>query len=137
MTRPDRSTAPHILILDADATSAQVTRAGLERALPGVTLAVETNPECGWISMKHHRPDVLIIDPAPYGLASAWLIQALKGQCVHACVIILASARTPGLRRDLRRLNVDAYIEKPASLSEIIAIVNAALPGTAPCANAN
>ncbi|MFN8481993.1 MAG: response regulator [Anaerolineae bacterium] len=137
MSRPSRSTAPHILILDADATSAQVTRAGLERALPGVTLAVETNPECGWLSMKHHRPDVLIIDPAPYGLASAWLIQALKGQCVHACVIVLASARTPGLRRDLQRLRVDAYVEKPASLAEIIAIVNAALPSTDGCANAN
>lgn len=87
--------------------------------------------------MKDHRPDVLIIDPTPYGLASAWLIQALKGQCPHACVIILASARTPGMRRDLRRLGVDAYLEKPASLAEIIAQVNAALPGTDACANAN
>ncbi len=137
MSRSNGRAAPHILILDADATSAQVTRAGLERALPGVTLAVETDPECGWLSMKQHRPDIFIIDPAPYGLASAWLIQALKGQCVHAYVIVLASARTPGLMRDLRRLGVDAYLEKPTSLSEIIAKVHAALPGAGECAQAS
>ncbi len=112
--------SPHILILDADAIAAQVTEAGVTRALPEATLAVVTDVDDGWQSVQAARPDALIIDPAPHNLASAWLIQAFKAENPDAPVIVLASAPTPNLRRTLYRLGVDVYLEKPVSLPVLL-----------------
>lgn len=117
----------HILIMDADPGAAQVTRAGVERALPGATLDVEADADHGWHSVQRHCPDALIIDPAPHNLASAWLIQALKSVNPDAPVIVLASAPTPSLRRTLHRVGVDVYLEKPVPLSILLSELQASL----------
>lgn len=118
---------PHVLILDADLSAAQVTRAGIQRAWPDATLAIEPDPESGWRSVQDHQPDILIIDPAPQGLASAWLVQAFKQLCPRGHVIVLSSAPTPGLRWNKRQAYIDAYLEKPAPLAQIVQEVRAAL----------
>lgn len=118
---------PHVLVLDADASAAQVTRAGVARVLPDATLAVEANAEKGWQSAQAHWPDVLIIDPAPHNMASAWFIQAFKSAQPNGVVIVLASAPTPTLRRTMHRLGVDVYLEKPVTLRVLQHEVKAAL----------
>lgn len=112
--------SPHILILDGDAVAAQVTQAGVARALPEATLDVVSDVDHGWASCQQTRPDAMIIDPAPHNLASAWLIQAFKAENPDAPVIVLASAPTPSLRRTLYRLGVDVYLEKPVTLSILL-----------------
>ncbi len=119
--------SPHILILDADAVAAQVTEAGVTRALPEATLSVVTDVDDGWQSVQAARPDALIIDPAPHNLASAWLIQAIKAENPNAPVIVLASAPTPNLRHTLCRLGVDVYLEKPVSLPVLLQALLTAL----------
>lgn len=130
-------TAPHILILDADAGAAQVTEAGVTRALPDATLSVVADVDNGWLSVQQAPLDALIIDPAPHNLASAWLIQAFKAENPDAPVIVLASAPTPNLARTLYRLGVDVYLEKPVSLPILLKELLASLraPGAAALSN--
>ena len=108
--------AAHILIVDPDASAAQVTDAIVRRVTPGATVTVAPDPERGWLSLLRHRPDVLIIDPAPYNPASARLIQLVKEGFPTSCVIVLASAPTAPLRRRMLLLGADAYLEKPVPL---------------------
>ncbi|MCW5880038.1 MAG: response regulator [Anaerolineae bacterium] len=124
----------HILILDADAVAAQVTEAGVRRALPEATRSGVSDVVAGGLSGEGGRPDALIIDPAPHNLASAWLIQAFKAENPDALVIVLASAPTPNLQRTLNRLGVDVYLEKPVSLPILLQALLASLrvPGSNP-----
>lgn len=119
---------PHVLILDADPGAAQVTRAGVARALPDATLDVESTAERGWASAKAHQPDLVIVDPGAHNLGNLWLIQALRSAHPHALIIVLASVSTPGLKRRLESMGVDVYLEKPAPLTVLLAAVRDRMP---------
>lgn len=120
--------SPHVLILDADPSAAQVTRAGVARALPEATLDVEPTAERGWASAKAHQPDLVIVDPGTHNLGNLWLIQALRAANPHALIIVLASVSTPGLKRRLEKMGVDVYLEKPAPLTVLLAAVKDHMP---------
>jgi chemotaxis response regulator CheB len=105
----------HILIVDPDISSTHVTRAIVARAAPEARISVEPDAEQACLQLGRLLPDVLIIDPSPALLAGLKLITAVKGQ--HAGqVIVVASAPSLGLRRRMRALGVDLYLEKPAPL---------------------
>ena len=108
--------AHHVLIVDADASAAQVTAAGVMRALPDASLTIVPSPERGRGSLQCLQPDVLIVDPSPHTLAAMSLIRLAKAEYPACCVVVLTSAPRPALRRDLMRLGVDVYVEKPAPL---------------------
>jgi DNA-binding NarL/FixJ family response regulator len=105
-----------ILIVDADAAAAQVTRAIVERAAPAARLAVAPDLRAAYRELQRELPDVLIIDPSPHPLAGVELVAAVKRRTPHGQVIVLASAPTAGLRRQMQGLGVDLYLEKPAPL---------------------
>lgn len=119
--------APHILIIDPDVSAARITRAGVERAVPGATLVVEPNPEQGWFSIQRLRPDVVIIDPPSLSLVTERLIQSLKETYPETQVIVLASSPTPAQRRNLQRIGADIYLAKPAPLVTLIEAVHRAI----------
>lgn len=119
--------APHILIIDPDASAAQITRAGVERAIPEATLEVEPNADLGLLSIERHRPDVVIIDPPLHSLMTGRLIQSLKEIDPEAQVIVLASSPTPVLRRYLQHMGADVYLAKPAPLTTLIEAVRQAI----------
>ena len=118
---------PHILVLDGDASAAQVTRAGVERAVRGANVVVASTPEAAWASAQEFPPDILVIDPVPAELASAWLIQNIKTACPGVYIIVLASAPTRTVRRNGRGSAVDIYLEKPAPLPILVQAIRAAL----------
>jgi DNA-binding NarL/FixJ family response regulator len=136
--------APHILIIEPDTSAAQITRAGVKRALPEATLVVEPTPERGRLSIQDRCPDLLIIDPPVHSLTTGRLIHDLKQACPEAQVIVLASAPTPTLRRQLQRLGADAYLAKPVTMPALMETIQRAeetirhyrattvLPGSAP-----
>ena len=126
--------SPHVLILDADPSAAQVTRAGVARALPDATLDVESTAERGWASAQAHQPDLVIVDPGAHNLGNLWLIQALRAASPHTLIIVLASVSTPGLKRRLESMGVDVYLEKPAPLTVLLAAVRDRMP---PCRKQN
>jgi len=117
----------HILIVDADRSAAQVTRAAVARSLPAATVTVTTDPAHAW-TRPHPEPlDVLIIDPPSRRPTGTQLIRRAQAIWPGVLVIVLASAPTPALRRDLRDLAVDAYLEKPALLPVVLTALHTAL----------
>ena len=108
---------PHILIVESDVAAAQVTSAMLARAVPTAIVSVESDFAAARRSLQSHPPDVLIVDPVHHRPESIWLVQHLKTKHPDAHVIIIASAPTPALRREMESLGVDAYLEKPELLS--------------------
>jgi len=113
----------HILLVDADPSAAHVTGAIVQRNAPQATVRIEPNIRIGWASVQQSPPDVLIVDPAPYG------IQDCKELRPAMRVIVLASAPTPTLRGRVQRLGVDLYLEKPAPLALLSETLKAALHG--------
>lgn len=107
---------PHILIVEADSGAAQMTNAILARAVPAATVTIEAAIDRAQQSLQLQLPDALIIDPSLNYAESARLIQRLKAARPEARVIVIASAPTPSLRRQMDGLGVDAYLEKPALL---------------------
>jgi DNA-binding response OmpR family regulator len=127
---------PHILIIDADSSAAQVTRAVVARALPDATMAVAPTIERALLNMQEQRPDALIIDPGAQSRDGTQLIEQFKALCPDAPVIVVASMPTPALRRTMADLRVDTYLEKPALLPllrhELHALVRNAAPDAPP-----
>lgn len=119
----------HILLVDADAGAAQITGAIVQRSAPEATLRIEPTISSGWASAQHGPPDVLIVDPAPYGQSGLRLIQDCKALQPAMRVIVLASAPTPSLRQRMQGLGVDLYLEKPAPLALLSDTLKAALHG--------
>lgn len=117
----------HILIVDADRNAAQVTRAAVARSLPTATVTVTTDPAHPWARNQPEPLDVLIIDPPPHRPAGTQLIRRARATWPGVVVIVLASAPTPALRRALRELAVDVYLEKPALLPVVLSALHAAL----------
>lgn len=118
---------PYILIVDSDLSAAQVTWAGVKRAVPDASLAIEPTPERALLSLQHRRPDVLIIDPPCHTMATDRLIRELKEASPETPVIVLASAPSVSLQRDMRRLGVDVYLQKPSPLAPMLDALRSAL----------
>jgi DNA-binding NarL/FixJ family response regulator len=130
---------PYILIVEPDFAAAQVTSAILSRAVPTAIVSVESDFEAARRSMQSHSPDVLIVDPVLHRPESIWLVQHLKTEHPDAHVIVIASAPTPALRREMEGLGVDAYLEKPELLSsqiqELLAVLRPIAPAQLAAAN--
>ena len=108
---------PHILIVEADCAAAQVTSAMLARAVPSASVSVESNVAAARRSMQEHPPNVVIVDPVRQLPESIGLVQHVKTEHPDVRIIVIASAPTPALRREMEGLGVAAYLEKPALLS--------------------
>lgn len=110
--------ALQILIVDADAGAAAATSAFVTHLLPTASIACESTPDQGWRSAHRTRPDVLLIDPAPYVSTAMLLIQLCQERWSDMHVIVLASAPLSPTRR--RQCHADVYIEKPASPARLL-----------------
>jgi DNA-binding NarL/FixJ family response regulator len=118
---------PHILIIDADASAAQTTRALIARVAPGALLMVEPTAEQGRRCIQHQPVDVLIIDPVPHSLADERLIRTVKAAQPAARILVLAAESTPGSRRRMADLGIDAYLEKREPPDALVERLRAAI----------
>jgi DNA-binding NarL/FixJ family response regulator len=109
---------PHILIVDANTSAAHVTRGVIARTLPGATVEVVPTLAAAKLLLQLQPHDMLILDPSPDTLADAQFLQALKEDLPAAHVMVLCSAPTPALRRQMEAVGVDVYLEKPVVLSQ-------------------
>lgn len=117
---------PHILIIDADASAAYITRACVQRVAPKASCTIEPGTP-GSIYNAHDPLDLVIVDPPSHSPAGIRLVRTLKETHPKAHVIVLTSAPTPMLRRDMQLLGVDAYLEKPAPLAELVVALRTSL----------
>lgn len=118
---------PHILIIDADASAAQVTRSLVLRVNPSATWSIEPTAERGSRSADAHPPDVLIIDPNPIDMEATRLMQHVRSDCPDARIIVLSSSTTPTLRRYMYEIGADLFFEKPSAPAGLFAGLRMAL----------
>ncbi|MFO7171038.1 MAG: response regulator [Chloroflexota bacterium] len=114
----------HILIIDADTAAARVTNAIVARDIPEAGVFVATSINQAWQSLENQWPDILIIDPSPQRHSAAELIRYVKANRAETRVLVIASAPTPGLRREMEGLGVDQYLEKPVVLPQLVQYVH-------------
>ncbi len=118
---------PHILIIDADSSAAQVTRSLVLRVNPEATWTIEPTAERGCRSADVHPPDLLIIDPNPNDMAAERLVQHIHADFPNARIIVLSSATTPMLRKHMYELGADLFFEKPSAPASVFAGLRSAL----------
>jgi len=109
-----------ILIIDADVSAAQVTQACLRRVLPQIPVIIVPSIRGVWEQLPQSAPSAIIIDPGTQVVETALCIHYIRQTCPQALVLILASAPTPLLKKTMRDLPVDAYLEKPVAASVLI-----------------
>lgn len=117
----------HILIVDTDASAAEVTGAILRRIDTTATIAYAATPEQAWRIAQETPPDVLIIDPSSYGTAGILLIQLCRDFSRELRVIVIAARLTPALRKHIQHLGVRVYLEKPTASAVLVEQIRAGL----------
>lgn len=121
--------SPHVLIVDADISAAQVTSALIQRTAPTASITIEATPNGAWRSLQRSRADVVIVDPSPHNPRGMLFLRLLKETNPAMLVIVLASSPTPTLRSTLSELDVDLYLEKPVVMAQLVDYLRAALDG--------
>jgi DNA-binding NarL/FixJ family response regulator len=116
-----------ILVVDAEPTAAQVTGAIAQRIAPSAIVRYEATPQHGWSALQQDEPDLIIIDPTPFGAAGALLIRLCRELYPAARVVALVSALTAPLRRTLHDLGVAACLEKPTAPAALVASLRAVM----------
>lgn len=112
--------AVHVLIVDADPSAATVTSAVVKRIAPEAIVEHEPSLDPEQLRRQVIKPDVLIIDPAAHSFRALHLLRQCKEDLPATRVVILASAPTPALRTAARHLDIEAYLEKPATLAKLM-----------------
>jgi DNA-binding NarL/FixJ family response regulator len=103
----------HILIIDADRTAAETTGALAQSAAPSANVRCETTPERAWHAMQADSPDLVVVDPAPFGVAGRLLIELCNDLHPAARIVVLASAPATSICRSFGTLAIDLCLEKP------------------------
>ena len=124
--------AEHILIIDAHTTALDVTHTLAQRLAPAATITCASTMYSGWLAAQRTSPDALVIDPSPLGPGGVLLIQLCKAQYPALRVVVLASAPTAGLHRQLAQLGVDVYVEKPIASARLVEQLRAGLAMSEP-----
>lgn len=112
--------AVHVLIVDADPSAATVTGAVVKRIAPEAIVEHEQSLDPEQLRRQVIKPDVLIIDPSSHTFRALHLLRQCKEDLPATRVVILASAPTPALRTAARHLDIEAYLEKPATLAKLM-----------------
>lgn len=112
--------AVHVLIVDADPSAAIVTSAVVKRIASDAVIEHELILDPERLRQQAIKPDVLIIDPAAHTFRGLHLLRQCKEDLPATRVVVLASAPTPALRTAARHLDIEAYLEKPATLAKLI-----------------
>ena len=118
----------HILIVDADPDAGQVTRGLVQRIEPSATIVYERTPGAACAAAQQTSPDVLIIDPAPLGIAGVLTIQQCVEQHPDVRVIVLGARLPPATRRSIQSIAAYVYLEKPAASATLVEQIRRGLP---------
>jgi DNA-binding response OmpR family regulator len=104
--------ALHVLIIDPDASAAQVTCATIRHLAPQAVCTVANDPVQGWLRLRQQPAEMLIIDPARYPQVGQRLLEQINDTLPQIRVIVLSSAATPAAGR---MPGVSAYLDKALS----------------------
>ncbi|NNJ11878.1 response regulator [Chloroflexales bacterium ZM16-3] len=84
------------------------------------------------LDLWERRPfDVLLTDYNLRGMNGLQLIEELRRQGFHVPTLLVTAYDSSDLRRDVRSLNIDAYLTKPFFMDELVDTVRRLLPAPA------
>jgi len=117
----------HILVVEDDGDIGQLIVHYLERAGHEATLVA--NGTDGIASVRHRKPDVVVLDLMLPGVDGLEVCRAIRGDAATADLpIIMLTARAEEADRVAGlELGADDYVTKPFSPKELVARVNAQL----------
>lgn len=126
---PDHKT--RILLVEDDSHIGRI----IEMALPELGQPYEfisvISAEEG-LDLWNERPfDVLLTDYNLRGMNGLQLVQELRKQGHRVPTLLVTAYDSAELRRDVRNLNIDAYLTKPFFMDELVDIVRRLLPAPA------
>jgi DNA-binding NarL/FixJ family response regulator len=111
---------PHILIIDADPNAAQITRALVARVAPNAAMRIAPTAQHGRTYLDQRPLDMVIIDPSWNMRADTQLIEYVRQAQPEVYLLALPSVSTPGLRKRMASLGVNAYVEKAAAPPQLL-----------------
>jgi CheY-like chemotaxis protein len=128
-----RTTTGKVLLVSPDKQLRGRLRASLIHE--GITgnnlLAVATGHECQTV-VSQIRPRLTVIDDAIPDTDGSTLLRALRQQLPDSLVVYLATHHTPELEREIRRLGVLYYTEKPPDEGSLQKVLGTVLHQTLP-----
>jgi CheY-like chemotaxis protein len=120
-----------ILLVEDDSHIGRI----IELALPDLGIPYEfssaISAEEGLEQWEQQPFDVLLTDYNLRGMNGLQLIEELRRQGAHVRTLLVTAYDSPEMRREVRNLDIDAYLPKPFFIDELVDIVRRLLPAPA------
>lgn len=114
-----------VLVVEPDASARHTTVELVRRLAPVSVVASVASLDQVWHAIDRLAPELLIVDPAPYGARGELMLHLFRELFPAARVLVLTATGTS--RRSVRRLPADMVAEKRLSPPQLRAIILAAL----------
>jgi DNA-binding response OmpR family regulator len=119
--------AARILIVDDEKNLVFFMRQTLQLEFPGVIVDEAYSGEEGLSRLAEAAYDLLIADLRMPGFNGLALVKGVRYLDQNVPIILMTGYGSPDLRVEALRLGVDAYLEKPLDVSELLQAVQRCL----------
>jgi chemosensory pili system protein ChpA (sensor histidine kinase/response regulator) len=122
-----RDAAPHLLLVEDDATLSQALVQTLTTHLPAVTVTAVSAVEQAWRTVQEGDVRLLITDLNLPGIRGWSFIQHLRERGWHRPVIVMSAAPAQAGHEVCEMLKITAVLTKPFEMTSFLQAVAAAL----------
>jgi signal transduction histidine kinase len=116
------TTGARVLVIDDEASVANVVRRGLERA--GYAVEVAHSGDEGLRSVAETPFDLVLLDLNMPGMTGAEVLRQLRGRDPHVPVVVCSGFGTAEVAEGVRDLGVAGFLHKPFRLGELSRVVS-------------
>jgi CheY-like chemotaxis protein len=120
------SPRPHVLVIDDDRTTREITGMALRRS--GYTVTVAEDAMQGFMQARRREPDLILLDLRMPGGGGEQVWQRLKAcnRTSHIPVVVVTGTPTGSGTGFLRQSQV-TVLQKPVQMDDLVALVVASL----------
>lgn len=118
--------AKSILIVDDDRAFLQALHVALTAAGYTVAAAADSRAALDYLAGQRHRFDVLITDVRMTGADGLQVLAQARQAFPNLAVIVVSAFGGPDIRAQAARLGAFAYLDKPFSKQQIVALIEQA-----------
>jgi two-component system response regulator PilR (NtrC family) len=118
-----------ILLVDDERNLIYFLRQTLQLDFAGVIVDEAYSGEEGLSRMANAAYDLLIADIRMPGFSGLELVKGVRYLDPDVPIIVITGYGTPALRKEAMQLGVDAYLDKPFNVADLMAAVGRCLGG--------